>query len=146
MNDLPSELSSIRDDFLSLDVADRLVLLLEFANELPELPDQYADHPDLLERVVECQAPVFIFVDVDADQDARVTIYATAPREAPTTRGFASIIAKGLSGLAAPVVLAVPDDFPQTLGLGEAISPLRLRGMTALLARVKRQVRDKTAA
>lgn len=145
MSDLPGELAAIRDDFLALEVADRLVLLLEFANELPELPVQYIDHPDLLERVTECQAPVFIFVEVDADDDERVTIHATAPREAPTTRGFASIIAQGLSGQSATDVLAVPDDFPQTLGLGDALSPLRLRGMTALMARVKRQVREKTA-
>ena len=144
MSDLPPELTSIRDDFLALEVNDRLVLLLEFANELPELPESYADHPDLLERVVECQAPVFIFVDVGSNH--LVSIYATAPREAPTTRGFASIIVKGLSGLDSDGVLAVPDDFPHTLGLGEAISPLRLRGMTALLGRVKRQVREKTTA
>ena len=142
--ELPEGLAAIREDFLALDVQDRLVLLLEFANDLPELPARYAEHPDLLERVVECQAPVFILVEVD---DAYVvTIVATAPREAPTTRGFASIIAQGLSGLSAAAVVAVSDDFPQTLGLGEAISPLRLRGMTALLARVKRQVREKTAA
>ena len=144
MSDLPPELTSIRDDFLALEVNDRLVLLLEFANELPELPESYADHPDLLERVVECQAPVFIFVDVGSNH--LVSIYATAPKEAPTTRGFASIIVKGLSGLDSDGVLAVPDDFPYTLGLGEAISPLRLRGMTALLGRVKRQVREKTTA
>lgn len=144
MSDLPPELTSIRDDFLALEVNDRLVLLLEFANDLPELPENYADHPDLLERVVECQAPVFIFVDVGSNH--LVSIYATAPKEAPTTRGFASIIVKGLSGLDSDGVLAVPDDFPYTLGLGEAISPLRLRGMTALLGRVKRQVREKTTA
>ena len=144
LTELPEGLATIREDFLALDVQDRLVLLLEFANDLPELPARYADHPDLLERVVECQAPVFILVEVD--DDAVVTIVATAPREAPTTRGFASIIAQGLSGLSAADVVAVSDDFPQTLGLGEAISPLRLRGMTALLARVKRQVREKTVA
>lgn len=144
MTVLPPGLAMIREDFLALDVSDRLVLLLEFANGLPELPVRYSEHPDLLERVVECQAPVFIFVEVDPDRN--VAIYATAPKEAPTTRGFASIIVQGLSGLDDHQVLAVPDDFPQTLGLGEAISPLRLRGMTALLARVKRQVLEKATA
>ena len=143
MTALPESLARIRDDFLELEQADRLQLLLEFANELPELPARFADHPDLLERVEECQAPVFIFVEVDDDI---VQIHATAPREAPTTRGFASIIAQGLSGLRTDAVLDVPDDFPQTIGLSAAISPLRLRGMTALLARSKRQVREKRAA
>lgn len=146
MNDiaLPETLVQIREDFLGLEKQDRLLLLLEFANELPELPARYADHPDLLEQVVECQSPVFIFVEVS---DARtVHVFATAPKESPTTRGFASIIAQGLEGLSVDDVLAVPADFPNTIGLTEAVSPLRIRGMTALLARVKRQVREKLPA
>jgi cysteine desulfuration protein SufE len=140
--ELPSALAEIRQDFLDLGVKDRLQLLLEFSNELPELPARYADHPDLLERVEECQSPVFIFSEVD---DGRVHLFATAPREAPTTRGFASIIAQGLEGLTVEEALAVPDDYPQTIGLVEAVSPLRIRGMTALLGRAKRQIREKTA-
>lgn len=141
---LPEQLAEIRADFLGLEVKERLQLLLEFANELPELPPHYSEHPDLLERVVECQSPVFIFVDVD--DDSRVHLYATAPRESPTTRGFASILAQGLDGLAVDEVLAVPDGFPQDIGLTEAVSPLRIRGMTAMLARIKRQILEKTAA
>lgn len=140
---LPSALATIRDDFLALEQHERLVLLLEFANELPELPPKYADHPDLLERVEECQSPVYIFVDVE---DGIVHLHATAPKEAPTTRGFASILAQGLAGLSVDEVLEVPDDYPLTLGLTEAVSPLRIRGMSALLGRTKRQVREKTAA
>jgi cysteine desulfuration protein SufE len=139
---LPPSLEEIRDDFLALDQPDRLQLLLEFSNELPELPERYQNHPDLFERVVECQSPVFIFVEVD---DERIVhLYATAPAEAPTTRGFASILAQGLGGLSVDEVLAVPDDFPGMLGLTQAVSPLRIRGMNALLGRTKRQVREKT--
>ena len=135
---LPTTLQEIKDDFLALDVPDRLQLLLEFSNELPELPERYRDHPDLFERVIECQSPVFIFVEVDDDDI--VHLHATAPRESPTTRGFASILAQGLAGLTADEVLAVPDDYPQELGLTQAVSPLRVRGMTALLGRTKHQV------
>lgn len=144
MVSLPTQLAEIREDFLDLEVRDRLQLLLEFANELPALPARYAEHPDLLERVEECQSPVFIFVEVD-DENA-VQMYATAPKEAPTTRGFASILAQGLSGLPVDEMLEVPDDFPNTLGLTEAVSPLRIRGMTGMLARAKRQVRERLAA
>ena len=141
---LPEALAEIRDEFLALEQRDRLTLLLEFANELPDLPERYRDHPDLLERVVECQAPVFMFVEVD---DERVVhLFVTAPREAPTTRGFASILVQGLEGLTAEQVLTVPEDYPNTIGLTEAVSPLRLRGMTALLGRTKRQIREKLAA
>ena len=138
---LPAKLAEIQEDFLELEQQDRLLLLLEFADELPELPARYRDHPDLLERVVECQSPVFIFVDVD-DRDA-VHLHATAPRESPTTRGFASILAQGLDGLSVAEVLAVPDDYPQTIGLTQAVSPLRIRGMSAMLARTKRRLRER---
>jgi len=141
---LPEALEEIKTDFTELAVKDRLLLLLDFSNELPELPEHYREHPDLLEQVEECQSPVFIFVDID--ENDIVHLYATAPKEAPTTRGFTSILVQGLAGLTAEQVLAVPDDYPSDLGLTEAVSPLRIRGMTALLCRAKRQVREKTAA
>jgi cysteine desulfuration protein SufE len=138
---LPETLANIRDDFLSLEYGDRLQLLLEFSNDLPELPDRYTNHPDLLERVVECQSPVFIFVEIDAHNV--VHLHATAPRESPTTRGFASILAHGVEGLTPDEVLGIPNDYPQTIGLTEAVSLLRIAGMTALLGRTKKQIRDK---
>lgn len=141
---LPAQLAEIRDDFLALEQPDRLQLLLEFSNGLPELPERYRNHPDLFERVIECQSPVFIFVEVGDDRS--VHLYATAPAESPTTRGFASILVQGLGGLSADEVLAVADDYPEMLGLTQAVSPLRIRGMTALLARTKRQIREKTGS
>lgn len=140
---LPEKLAEIRDDFLALTQPDRLQLLLEFSQELPALPERFADHPDLLERVEECQSPVFIFVEID--DDGIVHLHATAPREAPTTRGFASILVQGLAGLTVEQVLAVPSDYPLTLGLTEAVSPLRIRGMSGLLGRAQRQVRERAA-
>lgn len=140
---LPATLAETREDFLALGVKDRLQLLLEFSNELPELPERYRDHPDLLEKVEECQSPVYIFVEV---ADGRVHLHATAPAESPTTRGFASILVQGLDGLTVDEVLDVPGDYPQSLGLAEAVSPLRVRGMTGMLGRVKRQVRERVAA
>lgn len=144
---LPQPLAEIRDDFLELSQQDRLQLLLEFSNELPALPERLQGHEDELERVEECQSPVFITVTVgeDGHPDDVVRMHATAPREAPTTRGFASILAQGLSGLTVEQVLAVPADYPLTLGLSEAVSPLRIRGMVGMLGRVQRQVKLQAA-
>ncbi|MGL4339749.1 MAG: SufE family protein [Rhodoglobus sp.] len=139
----PEQLRAIRDDFLGLDEKLRLQLLLEFSHELPELPPRYLDHPDLLERVIECQSPVYIFVEVAADHT--VYLFATAPQESPTTRGFASILVQGMSGLTSEEILSVPDDYPNSIGLTAIVSPLRIRGMTAMLARIKRHVSEKSA-
>lgn len=143
---LPPALEEIAEDFSSASSPEKLQLLLEFSDELPELPERYRGHDELLERVDECQAPLFLVVEVGDDPDRSVHLFFHAPAESPTTRGFAGILYEGLEGLAAADVLAVPDDAPYRFGLGEAVSPLRLRGMVAMLSRIKRQVRLRTAA
>ena len=141
--DLPEQLAAIVEDFGALTERDRLQLLLDFSRELPGLPPHLAEHRDQMEPVAECQSPLFLMVEVDATQT--VHLYFDAPAEAPTTRGFASILREGLEGLSAPQVLAVPDDVPNRLGLSAAVSPLRLNGMAGMLFRIKRQVREKSA-
>ncbi len=134
-------LQEIVDDFNAASGKDRLQLLLEFSQELPALPERYAEDPGLLEPVPECQSPLFLAVEVD--QDATVHLFFQAPPEAPTTRGFAGILHAGLDGLDADEVLATPPEFSSQLGLSDLVSPLRLRGMAAMLARIKRQIRER---
>jgi cysteine desulfuration protein SufE len=138
---LPPTLAAIREEFLELDVPDRLQLLLEYSDSLPEVPEGTLD-PEHWERVEECQSPVFIAVET---RDAQVHILATAPAESPTTRGFASILVHGLHGLSAQEILDTPPDFPLQLGLQNAVSMLRLRGMSGMLWRIKRQVQEALA-
>jgi len=139
----PPSIDSLIADFNDLGVPDRLSLLLEYSDNLPELPERYLGHPDLLERVEECQAPIFLFVEVN--EDNKVNLFFSAPAEAPTTRGFASVLHEALDGLPAYVVLGVDNNFPDELGLTAAVSPLRMNGMRAMLARIKRQIKEKTA-
>ncbi|WP_309079951.1 SufE family protein [Zhihengliuella sp.] len=137
---LPPSLAEIVEDFQALEERERLELLLEFSESLPELPERFREHPELLEQVVECQSPLFLTLEVGAEADRPVRLYFSAPPEAPTTRGFASVLHEGLDGLPAETVLSVPDDMPEQLGLTRAVTPLRMRGMTAMLGRIKRQV------
>jgi cysteine desulfuration protein SufE len=138
---LNPRLQDIVDDFEAVPGQEKLQLLLEFSAELPPLPDRYAGHRDRLEPVPECQTPLFLAVEVDPD--ATVHLFFDAPPEAPTTRGFASILHAGLDGLSVPEVLATPAEFTTSLGLADLVSPLRLRGMAAMLSRIKRQVTAK---
>lgn len=142
---IPSALAEIIDDFNAITERERLELLLEFSDELPVLPERFAEHPELLERVVECQTPLFLTVEI-ANTDAReVSLFFSAPPEAPTSRGFAGVLAEGLDGLPAAEILAVPNDMPDRLGLTRAITPLRMRGMSSLLGRIKRKVAEGLA-
>ena len=133
---MPAPLAEVVSDFAEVQGQDKLKLLLEFADELPALPADLEEAA--MEPVPECQSPVFLHVDA-TDRD-RVRLHFSAPAEAPTTRGFASIMAAGLDGQPAADILAVPDDFYADLGLAALISPLRLRGMAAMLARIKRRL------
>jgi len=135
---MPAPLAEVVSDFAELQGQDKLNLLLEFADDLPALPADLEEAA--MEPVVECQSPLFLHVD-GHDPD-RVRLYFSAPIQAPTTRGFASILAAGLDGQPVAAILAVPEDFYVELGLAELISPLRLRGMSAMLARIKRRLRE----
>ena len=133
---MPAALAEVVSDFQEVQGQDKLALLLEFANDLPELPPWLEEAA--MEPVPECQSPLFLHVDAD-DRD-HVRLHFSAPAEAPTTRGFAAILAAGLDGQSAADILAVPDDFYSDLGLAKLISPLRLRGMSAMLARIKNRL------
>ncbi len=134
---MPAPLAEVVSDFKDVTGQNKLQLLLEFSGELPPLPADLEEAA--MEPVPECQSPLFLHVD--ADNRDHVRLYFSAPPEAPTTRGFASILAQGLDNQSADAILAVPDDFYGELGLAALISPLRLRGMSAMLARIKKHLR-----
>jgi cysteine desulfuration protein SufE len=140
---VPENLARVVDDFAAAPLQLRLDLLVEHAAMVPPLPARLADHPERMEQVVECQTPFFLATEVD--EAGRVRLWFDAPAEAPTTRGFAGILVAGLDGAEVDEVLAVPDDFHHRMGLAEAISPLRLRGMDAILLRLKAQLAVRRA-
>ena len=141
---LPARLAETREDFLALGVKDRLpaaARVLEraarAARAVPRPP-----RPPRAGRGVPVAG-----LHLRRGRARLVHMHATAPAESPTTRGFASILVQGLDGLSIDEVLdGVPADYPQSLGLTEAVSPLRVRGMTGMLGRVKRQVAERVAA
>ena len=135
--------SAVVEDFTLTSDRDKLPLLLEYSEALPELDPRFGENPELMERVEECQSPVFIAVEGTPD---KVQLYFSAPREAPTTRGFASVLNSALNGQSAADILSLPDDFPSQLGLEKLISPLRVRGMRGMLARIKRKTQELVAA
>ncbi|MBM6620908.1 SufE family protein [Micrococcaceae bacterium RIT802] len=143
---VPAALAEIIDDFNAVTERERLEMLLEFSDELPALPERLSEHPELLEQVVECQSPLFLTLEIAATDAHEVSLFFSAPPEAPTSRGFAGVLQEGLDGLPAAVILAVPDDMPDRLGLTRAITPLRMRGMTSMLARIKRKINEALAA
>ena len=94
----PAErLELIAGEFTELEPRERLELLLEFAEKLPPLPADLASRgrSGPAHRIQECQTPVFIWVDV---VDGRVQLAAEVAPEAPTVKGFVSILVDLFSG------------------------------------------------
>ncbi|PWL21225.1 MAG: Fe-S metabolism associated domain-containing protein [Candidatus Aquiluna sp. XM-24bin5] len=123
--------------------SEKLQLLLEYSEGLPDIPAKYGENPELMERVEECQAPVFIAVEGD---ESAVELFFSAPREAPTTRGFAAVLHAALNAKTAQEIIDLDDDFPGQLGLEKLISPLRVRGMRGMLFRIKRKTKELVAS
>jgi len=130
-------LNSIVDMFAAAPKEMRLQALLDYSRRLPELPKRLADEQELFEVVRECQSP---FALITEGTDDAVRLFFRVPAEAPTVRGYASILLEALDGAPAQEILDIPDDFYLRMGLREAVSSQRLNGMAAILRRIKTRV------
>src|SRR4030095_3319579 len=130
---LPARLQEIVEEFADLPAELRLEALLGYSRR--GAPPRRALAPP---RGHERQ-PASVLAPELGDGD-RVTLYFDAPPEAPTTRGFAGILSEGLNGATAAEVLAVPHGLYTAPGPGRGAPPARLRGISAILGRLKRQV------
>ena len=133
----PATIQSTIETFRSVTPRERLELLLEYADDLPELPERFHADRDSMEQVHECQSTVFLRTEIS---DGRVHFLFDVPPEAPTVRGYAAILQEGFDNVAPEAVLSAPEDIYRLLGLQDAITPLRLRGLHALMVYMKRQV------
>ncbi|GIW10695.1 MAG: SufE family protein [Chloroflexi bacterium] len=131
---LPPRLAEIVEAFQEAQGREKLELLLEFANAMPPLPEWLAQNRDQMDFVHECQTPVY----VAAEMADGLQFYFDVPKESPTVRGYAGLLAEGLRGASPEEVLAVPGDFFVPMGLAEVVSHQRLNGMSAILAHMKR--------
>jgi len=139
---MPEKLQLIVDQFAAAPRELRVQALLDYSRKVPPLPAELAADRDRLEQVHECQTPFFLATEID--DEGAVHLFFDCPPEAPTVRGFAGILREGLEGGPWEDVVAIPAGFYAKMGLQEVVSALRLRGMGAILARIKRQIQEKT--
>jgi cysteine desulfuration protein SufE len=135
----PDALHHILTTFREASPTQHLELLVAYAETLPELPVALQQARDTMEQVDECATPVFLLAQL---HEGTVHYYIDVPRDAPTMRGFAGLLHAGLNGATPAAIAATPDDLCQQLGLQKALGALRVRGLTALLMRMKRNARD----
>ena len=134
---MPS-LATLIPRFKAADRQTRLETLLDYSKKLAPIPERYEIQKQQgHNRVHECQTPVYLWVEVD---QGRVHIHADVPREAPTVRGFISLLARTLDNQTPAEVAQLPDDLLDQLGLSETLGMTRTQGLTAILSRIKRSV------
>jgi cysteine desulfuration protein SufE len=133
---LPPRLQEIVADFSWAEDREKLELLLEYAEQLPLLPDWLAQSRAQMQQVHECMTPVFVYAR--ADEAGRLEYFFDVPPESPTVRGYAAIMRAGLSGATPTEVLSVPNDFYLAMGLEKVLTHQRLNGMVGILAHMKR--------
>jgi cysteine desulfuration protein SufE len=134
---VPPRLQEIIEDFSWCEGREKLELLLEFSENMPDLPERLASQRDTMDQVHECMTPVFVFAETDA-VDNGMTFYFDVPPESPTVRGYAEILREGLQGAKPEQVIAVPNDFFREMGLQQVLTHQRMSGISAILAHMKR--------
>jgi len=123
------------EDFSLSEGREKLELLLQFSENLPPLPDWLAGKENEMESVPECMTPVSITAQT---KNGQMFFYFSIPEESPTVRGYAAILAEGLSGASPEQVLNLPPDLFTSMGLEQVLSTQRMRGFSGLVAHLKR--------
>ncbi|MEX2315592.1 MAG: SufE family protein [Pirellulales bacterium] len=140
---LAERIEQVAGEFAELEPRERLELLLEFAEKLPPLPARYQAERDAgLNRVHECQTPVFLWTEIE---NGRVQIYADVAPEAPTVKGFVSVLAELFCGADPREVLSIKPNLVQRLGLVESLGMVRMRGLHAIFHHIRQKIAASAA-
>lgn len=135
---IPVRMQRVIDDFAGAPPSLRVELLVEYAAHVVPPPTEVATEPGRLERVTECRAPVWLATGLT--DDGRVILWFDAVPEAATTLGYLGALTAGLTGATVAEVRAVEPGVHRALGLEELLTPLRVQGMDAILARLQRRL------
>jgi cysteine desulfuration protein SufE len=134
-NHIPDKLREIVELFAESEGREKVELLIDYAQQMPEMPEAIRAQPEICEPVEECMTPVSVHAEL---QDGGMHFTFDVPPESPTVRGLAAIMAQGLDGVTPEEVLRVPRDFFQPMGLEQVLTMQRLNGFTAILVHMKR--------
>lgn len=136
------QLDQLIAEIEELEPDERLEWIVEFADELPELPPERRSipFPDSC-RVQECQTPVHLWV---TSVDNRIHLEADVPRKSPTVRGLVALVVRGLEGATVEEGLSLPDDMVAKLGLESVLGMTRQQGFRGVISRIKQSLRAGT--
>jgi cysteine desulfuration protein SufE len=132
---LPEKLQEIVEDFSFANNQEKVEMLVQYSETLPDLPAWLEPERDKMDSVPECMTPVHVFGQTEG---GCLTFHFDIPPMSPTVRGLAAILSEGLNGCTPEQILSVPADFYLQMGLQDALSHQRLNGFSAILAHMKK--------
>ena len=140
METVNERLDQIVEEFVDLDGREKLELLLDFANRLPPLSDEYTAKKNTEDRRVhECQTSVFLWPEIS---NGSMNLVAEVAEEAPTVKGFVAILAEAVASRPQPEAQELPEDLLEKMGLADVLGMLRSRGLRTIVSRVRRELID----
>ena len=134
-----SKIDEIIEAFQESDFQGTLEMLLDYSEDLPELPERFKKARDKgFNKVPECETPVFIWVEV---LENAVKINADVPEESPTVRGFVSMLVDAFDGVSPAEVELAPVDLLNKLRLDQKLGTRRMFGLSAVYRRIKDEIK-----
>ena len=132
---IPPKLQQIIEDFQWSDDREKAQMLVEYSENLPDLPDWVSKDHKEMEQIHECMTPVFVQAET---RKGNIYFHFDIPKSSPTVRGFAALMREGINGIRPEEVLQIPGNFFQPMGLEKVLSSQRMHGISSILGYLKR--------
>lgn len=133
-----STIDEIIADFKTFSREEKLEVLMEYSENLPDLPQRFHAQRDAgKNRLHECQTPVHLWIEIE---DKKVQIFVDVPRESPTVRGFIALLMDAYHGAVPQEVMSCPNTLLNSLGLVQVLGMTRLNGLSWIIQRLKQEV------
>lgn len=131
----PPALQEVIDEFAEIeDAMERLEILMDFADEVDELPcDEWSD-----ENLVKgCQSIAHIVIE---QRDG--TIWMRAAADAKMVQGLMGILTIAVNGGTAEQVLELTPDFVVEMGVLNTLTPSRSNGFRTMFDMIQKAVKE----
>ena len=131
----PANLQEIIDEFQEIeDQFERLEILMDFADEVDELPVGEWNDGNLVRG---CQSVAHIEVTLP---DALVHIRAAA--DAKMVQGLQGILSVAMNGMSAEAALALTPEFAQEAGILNSLTPSRSNGFRTMFDMIHNRLKE----
>lgn len=132
----PAKLEDLIELFDGLTREERMEMLLEFSDRLPEVPARLRHDESKRQPVHECMTPTWVYVEPEGES---ARIYVEVAEEAPSIRAMATLIIEGCHGASRAQILAVPVDLAVRV-FGPEMVGQRRYGLAGLVSSIKRAI------